>query len=209
MSKLEFLQNLRLARNLYVHHVHTDSSTLDASKIEATLRGADLWLTPSVVKGFAAEDFPELTEEARSKLKTGVERFRRVAEQVPDNGPATAEQAREASEALRDVIGILTPYLAGGTEADHVRRVLKQADFPPSVKSFDFELGEDATGDPAAWIWIIVDDAASDSQDFASTASEIRQRVRKAFAEARILRWPYVRFRSVSEERHVLEATPA
>src|SRR5262249_11090246 len=55
-SKRDFLQNFRVARNLFVHphKVRADSATIDTGAISATLTRAAIWLTPKSVAGFNA-----------------------------------------------------------------------------------------------------------------------------------------------------------
>ncbi len=61
MSKQDFLNNFRIARNLFVHpRVTMDSSHLEPHELEQKLARAAIWLTPRSVQGFNASDFPEL-----------------------------------------------------------------------------------------------------------------------------------------------------
>ena len=60
MSKREFLDNLRVARNLFVHGgVATDSRHLDPAALTQALTRAAIWLTPSAGKGFREDDFQD------------------------------------------------------------------------------------------------------------------------------------------------------
>src|SRR5436853_7808525 len=96
MAKQEFIQNVRLARNLLVHRVEADHPGVNADAIARRLSRAALWLTPASVRDFDAADFRELPDAAREELERNVRQFREVAEQVPDDGPATAEQEATA-----------------------------------------------------------------------------------------------------------------
>lgn len=72
----------------------------------------------------------------------------------------------------------------------------KLTDLPTDVQSWQVELGEDATGDPAVWVWAILPDWADPE-----TLSRLRGRIRDAVMQqmGERIRWVYVRFRSASE----------
>jgi hypothetical protein len=201
MAKLEFLQNLKIARNLFAHRVQTDHPSLDPRKVEGQLERAAIWLTPSSVKGFDDRDFPELPATVRGELKDSVAQFVRVAKKVPPTKPPKPQDVKEAMSALLKVIKILDRYLATDAETKHIQDALQQVKFPSFVRNFEFELRPDWTDDPAIWVWIFVDDAAAGQQDFPAAAAKIEQSVRDALAAAGVARWPYVRFRTVSEQR--------
>jgi hypothetical protein len=85
-------------------------------------------------------------------------------------------------------------------EAEGIHEALKKASLPNTVLEVSHRLDLDATGAPAVWIWVVVDDTAAASKDFPSLAAGIRDSLRDALQQAGIERWPYVRFRSRSEE---------
>jgi hypothetical protein len=201
MSKSEFLSNLKTARNLFFHRVQTDHPGVDAKSIDGQLARAAIWLTPSTVKGFDAKDFPELSESARNDLKEKVSRFESIAKQVPATEPATAQQIQQAMPCFIGILSALELYLRSGGELQQVRDALEAVTFPEAVLTWDFELGTDSTGDPAVWVWVFVDSATAESDDFASLASDIEDRIRESLSAANVTRWPYVRFRTASEQR--------
>jgi hypothetical protein len=201
MAKAEFLQNLRTARNLFFHRVQTDHSELDPRSIESQLSAGTIWLTPSSVKGFDPRDFRELSPERRDELKRLVDRFSRVARQVPPSKSPTREQVQEAAEPLLQVMEILRPYLISPGEPEKIRDVLKRIPYPPFVLTWDYVIDLDSTGDPGVWIYIFVDDDAPKAADFHTETNEIPRRIRTAFADAGIDYWPYVRIRTASEQR--------
>ena len=100
---------------------------------------------------------------------------------------ATRPQHRE------DLIGAVS-------EAELIDEAVKKAALPAAVLEVSYRLGEDATGTPALWLWVVLDDAAASSREFATLAAEIRDTVREALQQAGVDRWPYVRFRTRSEE---------
>ena len=84
MNKRDFLDNLRVARNLFVHgRVTTDSRHLNSAALAQALTRAAIWLTPSSVKGFRADDFQELGMAQQQALADAVQEFERVARQAP------------------------------------------------------------------------------------------------------------------------------
>ncbi len=134
MSKREFLDNLRVARNLFVHGgVTADSRHLDPVALTTALTRAAIWLTPAAVKGFRADDFPELGAAQRRALADAVQEFRRVATQVPPDAPATDQQFAEAEVVLERILTILGNYLPSHEEATQIQAALASLDFPTWV----------------------------------------------------------------------------
>jgi hypothetical protein len=85
-------------------------------------------------------------------------------------------------------------------EAEDIREAVKKASLPDTVRDLSYRLDVDASGAPAVWVWVVVDDAAASSRDFPAVAAGIRDAIRNALQEAGIDRWPYVRFRTRSEQ---------
>jgi hypothetical protein len=201
MAKTEFLRNVKTARNLFAHRVHTDHAGLNPDTLEGQLARATIWLTPSSVKGFDARDFSELAPEVRERLNDHIEQFRRIAREVPPTEPAPPAKAKEAMRHFLGMLKILKPYLPEGGEIKQVRDALEKITFPEGVLSYEFELGDDSTGDPAVWVWVVVDERLDDTKAFLPMTLEIEDKIRKALAAAGSTRWPYVLFRTAAEQR--------
>jgi hypothetical protein len=202
MSKRDFLDNLRVARNLFVHGgVTTDSRHLDPAASTRALTRAAIWLTPSAVKGFRAEDFQELGTADQRALADAVQEFERVATQVPPDAPATEQQFREAKAALEKVLTILGNYLPNHEEATPIRNALGSLDFPPWVLNWDYEVGSDEDGVPAVWVTLYADEKAVPPDQLGRRASEMIPKFRSALTAAGIRRWPYIRMRTAQEHK--------
>jgi hypothetical protein len=200
MSKSEFLDNLRVARNLFVHGgVTTDSRHLDPAALARALTRAAIWLSPSAVKGFRAGDFQELGAGQQRALADAVQEFERVAKQVPPDAPATDQQYSEAKAALEKILTILGNYLPSHEEATQIRTALGSLDFPPWVLNWDYEVGSDEDGVPAVWVTIYADERAVPLDQFGRRASEMIPKLRSALTPAGIRRWPYIRMRTARE----------
>ena len=183
-----------------MHRVQTDHAQLDPQQIARDLAGAALWLTPNAVKGFNPRDFRELSPELRERLAAQIERFVEVAKKVPPKGPASPQQLKAATPAFLQILEILRPYFPDRDELLKLREVLTKKKFP-FVESWDSEFGADSTGDPAIWIWVVVKDETAKQADFAELSSEVERSIREAIASSGISRWPYIRFRAISELR--------
>ena len=201
MAKEEFIQNVRLARTLLDHRVEADHPSIDADQIARRLSRAALWLTPASVRGFDAADFPELSDASRDELERSVRAFREVAEQVPDDGPATAEQEAAASRSFHTILRVLDPYFPTPDELDRLRAAMKTVDFPDVVQTWDYEFGRDLAGDPAVRIWMVVDDEVADDPTFTATSTRLQREIHRSLQRAGLDRWPYVYYRTFSEQR--------
>jgi hypothetical protein len=94
MAKQEFLENFRIARNLFIHPlVEAGRSHPDAGAVTQLLARAAIWLTPKSVKGFNAADFAELEPDRQRELEDAFQAFMAVAKEVPSDEPATEEHA--------------------------------------------------------------------------------------------------------------------
>jgi hypothetical protein len=206
MAKQEFVQNVRLARNLLAHRVEADHPGVDAGAIERRLSRAALWLTPATVRGFDPEDFPELSEASRAELDRSVREFREVAEQVPDDGPATVEQEASALRSFGEILRIMDAYFPTPDELRRLREAMKEVHFPDVVQTWYHEFGRDSSDEPAVWIWVVVDDAAADDAGFTTATTRLQREIHRSLQRAGLDRWPYVRFRTFSEQRSLQAA---
>jgi hypothetical protein len=134
-------------------------------------------------------------------LQKSVERFLRVAKPVPPTRPATSEQILEGRAAFEGILAILQLYIPDPDEEKQIRQALNRVRYPDFVVTWYFELGEDWTGDPAIWIYVIVEDDAPDRDGFRSAVRELRERIQEALKDSGVPRWPFVRIRRASEQR--------
>lgn len=204
-QKKSFLSNLRIARNLFDHSsvaVLGNASRNDSAT--RTLIRAAIWLTPKSVAGFDSDFFPELGPEREAELVTAVESFRKIAETVPSNAPASEEQYAGAKTAFEIVLSILTPYLpSGDSESRSIEKALAAAveKFPAWVVNWDYELGPDSVGEDALWVRLFVDERGVDTQHMGRDVSNFASEVRTALNREGIARWPFVRMRSSAEHK--------
>jgi hypothetical protein len=201
MPKAEFLLNIRTARGLLTHQVTTDDPRLDPKTVEGQLARAAIWLTPGSVRGFDVRDFGELSPERRGELRDAVEQFRQVADQVPLDRCASPEQIRAGMAAFRKALEIVGPYLPELPGIRQVEEALQRVRFPDFVVNWNFEVCEDSTGEPAVRVHVFVRDEVADRKGLIKETNEIDRRIRVALDDAGVARWPYVRFRTASEQR--------
>jgi hypothetical protein len=199
MTKKDFLGNVHIARNRFVHSSAREDHAASPAIATASARTA-IWLTPKSVKGFNAADFSELGLDRRAELETAVQNFLAVAKQVPANRIPTPDQYRNATAAFQKIIEILQPYLPMPEEANRVEGALRTVAFPAWVVNWDYELGSDEEGGPAAWVNIFAEDGAP-RNDFGRFALQIIPKIRQAFSTAGVDRWPYVRLRTAAEHK--------
>lgn len=202
-SKRDFLLNIRVARNLFVHphKVEADSPKIDTNAISSALTRAAIWLTPKSVAGFNATDFPELGPERQAELLSAVQSFKAVADLVPSDEPATGEQYGNASVAFARILAVLEPYLPVPDEARQVESALREVEFPPWVVNWDYELASDSEGVAAVWVNVFADEQAVPKGQLGREASELTSKVRQIFDAKQIGRWPYIRMRTALEHK--------
>lgn len=86
-------------------------------------------------------------------------------------------------------------------EAADITAFLRGQNFPPAVKGFELEFEEDWSGEPAVWVWLLLDEDVGYSAPEMPGLSEFARRLQARLLEWQIRRWPYVSFR-VRRERH-------
>jgi hypothetical protein len=195
-----FLTNFKRAAHPISPAAHSNGIRLDPAYLEVLLRRSTSWLTPRAVKGFDSKDFSELNEDARSALKAAVEQFSSIAKRAPRDGPAPTELVDEALPVFLKILEVLEPIL----DEYAAYHMLKHTELSDFVTDFAIRAGLDSTGDPGVWVWVIIKDEAADLK-FREQVAETRRQVDAAIHEADIGRWPYIRFRTESEQ-HELEA---
>jgi hypothetical protein len=169
---------------------------------------ADVWLTPATVADFSESDFVALPPDQRTKLREAVEKFRKVAEA----GSATSKQVAEAKSAFETILAVLKPYT--DPESEKVRLAIWRAwqaeNARDWIPTFDYQLRDDSTGTPAAWVWFILnDDVDIEADDTQEKLNRLRMLVRKELREAGIERWPFISVRTRSEAKELLARATA
>jgi len=203
MSLQEFWASVRTGASYLAPKATVDSPKLDANRIEAILRHADIWLTPKSVAGYEEADFEFLSEEERYRLTACVDNFLEIAKQVPPDQPATQEQVEAALPAFRCLLEILRPDKYGDVEALEIGKRVEQrlaGQLPEWVNDLRFETGEDSNGDPAIWVWIEIADYAAQPDNFSQNTRQARELLQSCLRKLGVPRWPYVRFRTASEQ---------
>jgi hypothetical protein len=204
MSLPHFLSNLRTARNV-VYQAVTGLAFNDPNKIRRLLRAYPFWFTPAVLEGYDPEELSFLTAEQRELLDRNVQEFKAVVADAGGEKPPD-EQVRTAFQLLADIAHPFERLLADPTGDAVLLSLWSDAhNFPDYCIGFDYRVGSDSTGDPAIWVWVIVaDETDVVSDEFIGFLDTVRRMVWDGLAKVKSDRWPFVRVRTVSEERELL-----
>ena len=203
MSLQEFWTSVRTGASFLLPSATVDSPKLDANHIESMLRGTHVWLTPKSVEGFDESDFDFLPDDERGRLAQCVSDFVDAARQVPPDQTATDAQVQAGLPCFRCVLEIMRPDKYGDVDALRIGKKVEQrltGQIPEWVSDLRFETGEDAIGDPAVWIWVEVADAAAEADVFPKNTKQVRKIVESCLRQLGVQHWPYVRFRTSSEQ---------
>jgi hypothetical protein len=200
MALDQFWRSVKAAATSSFGRVRSDSRHVATSSIERRLKDVVPWLTPATVEGFDPGDFYFLSPDEREDLKSSVDEFRRVAETVPDNGPATDEQIRAGGTALSRILEILRPGENPDPDAFRASKILQNLRFPEVVKVIR-EFDTDATGEPVIRVWVVLKDEVAERPTYFEEAVRIRDQIDLALRRHGVRRWPYILFHSASEQR--------
>jgi hypothetical protein len=77
-----------------------------------------------------------------------------------------------------------------------VRRIVDGMKGPQDVKGYDVEFGSDWEGDPAVYVWLVVDDDLRPSEEKLERVGRFMDDVRQALLDAELSHWPFVRLRA-------------
>jgi hypothetical protein len=106
--------------------------------------------------------------------------------------------------AFRKILEVIRPDKYADFEAFVIGKKIENLvrdEIPDWVKEMVFETGYDSIGEPALWIWAEVEDFAAEDDVFRENTQLVREILRQAATEVCPDRWPYVRFRTVSDQR--------
>jgi hypothetical protein len=82
-----------------------------------------------------------------------------------------------------------------------IRRIVDAMLRPEDVKGYDVEFGSDWEGDPAVYVWLVVDDDLRPSDQKLQRVGDFRHAVRRALLDAELSHWPFVRLRATQPSR--------
>src|SRR5687767_3742426 len=86
-----------------------------------------------------------------------------------------------------------------------LERLRDEGRFPPTpkIRRFEVEADHDHTGDPALFIWVLLDDGTPEEEFRWSALRPFEEAIREAVFASDDPRWPYVRFRTEAEHREL------
>lgn len=212
MPSKDFLIHVRTCARMHSPLSVVDAPRLDSAGIDKILADPRRWLGARTVEGYDEADFAFLDGPERSRLTASVSRLKAIADQIPPSGPAEGEMVSDAKSAFRQVLEILRPDRYASTEAMELGKKIErevEAGLPGWVREMVFETGSDATGDPALWVWVEVDDAIATGSHLLDDFQPVRATLGDAVAKISPGLWPYIRLRSSSEQRPTVRARAA
>lgn len=200
MSLHDFWTSVRTGMRLYAPgRVISDSPRLDAEAIRAALAKADLWLTPSVVRGYDPSDFPFLPPDERDELTRLVADFRAVASQVPPRKPATPAQVDAALPLFQRIVELLEFDRFADANAFRIGKTIEaEPAFPhEEVEDVRYRTSADQYGDPLLDILAYLPDSAMNV--FLRRVPPVREAIQNLVFEHGQPYWPSVSCRLMGE----------
>jgi hypothetical protein len=208
MAVRELWLSVRNAAGLSSPRAAVDSPRLDETRITNILKAATFWLTPGAVEGFDPakfdDEFDFLPADEKKNLKKHIESFLNVARDVPGRQPATADQVKRSLPEFTKIAEVFRPDKYADYDAFVIGKRIEKSirdDLPEWVREMVFETGEDSSGAPALWIWVEVEDEAAESATFFADFFRFEATLRTLAGKVCPDRWPYVRVRTVSDQR--------
>lgn len=202
MARHEFLENLRLARNLFTApRLMVDDPTLDPQAWERLLFRRALWLTPRSVEGFDVDDFKELGPDRQRELDDAVREFLNVAKQVPPTATPTNDQYTRAAAALRKLLDFLALYVGMSEEEERFREVVGNLALPDWVVNWSYRFDTDYYDDPVIRVTLFIDERTAPRIEVVRFTNELSSTLYHALSKAGINRQVYPRVHGVLEHK--------
>jgi hypothetical protein len=130
---------------------------------------------------------------------------RAIRDQLDDPDSQQGFLPGAALPPFRRIVEILRPDKYADLDALVIGKRVEQllrGRLPDWVRELVFETGNDAVlGEPAIWIWVEVDDDAAAEDVFSENTRSVRDVLQPAVRKLAIDRWPFIRFRTTSEQR--------
>lgn len=169
----------------------------------------DLWLIPQTVEGFDPDDFWMRSKTDREALSHAVEQFRDVARRANDEArPVTPEEHEEARAAFQTIADLveLDRYVEAkdyrtAKILDMCREKLRRNQYP--VSEIVHRIEDDSTGEKALWVWVILEDEATTGDRFFEITRQVRSDLTRMLRAYGVELWPFIHFRSRSEQDEV------
>jgi hypothetical protein len=207
MSLEHFWNNLSNAKN-ELDLVENIKRDLRQNPTASAVIPTEFWPTPQAVEGFDRDDFWYLPKDQQQQLAGLVEEFASIVRpMVHDFGTWKGESLKRAEEILRSVMEIME--LGNHRDAlefrvskivELCRKRLKNGD---DVSDIRFQIEEDSTGEPALWVWVILEDEATKGNRFFEITRQIRSDLTRMLRAYGVELRPFIHFRSRSEQDEV------
>ena len=208
MAIQRFIATLRTARSALFGRMNESADSgrpaNQASLMDAARRTADIWFTPNLVRDYDEAEFRFLPQPKQQELRAAVEEFRRLTQAVHGTVP-TPEQIEQGYDLLVTINNLTPRDFGEEQELYQLRDVSHSVPWPECVRGMSFRLGTDSTGDPAVWIWLMVeDDVVIDSAEVQAELATVREALQEAIQRAGINRWPYISVRTRTETKELV-----
>lgn len=174
--------------------------------LEQARKSMRLWFHEEVIKQYRPRDFLYLPEKQRENLDRAIQNFKEIvsiyhcAEFIDD------ETVSHGVAAFLEIYNILKDYIWGEELASaftEIDKIISGHVDGELVKGVYLQLGEDATDEPAVWLWILVDEDATQLEDFQVRYRNIKRMIQNRFDD-KGLPYCYVHLRTIGEQNKVL-----
>jgi hypothetical protein len=193
MAKHEFLENLRLARNLFTSpRLMVDDPSLDPQAWERLLFRRAIWLTPRSVAGFDVDDFKELGPDRQRELADAVREFLDVARQVPPTASPTNDQYTRGVAAFHKILAILALYVPMSQVEERFREAVRDLALPDWVVNWSYRFEDNYYDEPIIRVTLFIDEQTAPRIEGVRFMHDLSSTLIQVLSRAGIDRRPYV-----------------
>lgn len=211
MTHYETLQHFRSAAVFAPDFSGNKSTLQDIDAAEYAARHYKVWLTPNAVAEINSRDFLGLRDAEKQQLDSHCQQFLTIAEEVETRGEASREQISEALQHFQAIRKLIEPHTRGTWNSELVQalfQIITDPATPDYIVGFDYDLGDDSTGEPSLWVWIVIDDTRVKLEEAVSQLPTMYDRISSVLEELKIERNLYLGFRSLEEQMEIVRSSP-
>ncbi len=205
MVVTDFIHQFRIAATMLSPWEYESGDFAKADLDDFALRSRHVWWSREAVEGLDPAAFPRLSPSEKAELIVLKDRF---LENVARSKFADDSELLAARDALLAIFKIVATRLYNPDVEKAARvlsRLIREPKYGGWLKAFDISFEDDWAGEPAIFVWIVVEDSAPDDPEFRPAYSQFKMDVYQGLVSKGVPDlFVYVKLRTVGEQSEIL-----
>jgi hypothetical protein len=206
MAVAELLYQFRLAAAMLAPWEYADGKFGRENLDDFALRGKRIWWRREVVEGLDEALFSDLDHDEKEKLESEKSKFLREIGGADSAAPDRVLAARDAFLAIYGIVGAKLTHEKVVAAVRYLGELIREKYRGDWFVRFHVRFENDWSGDPAIYVWLIVDDRTMDDPSFQRQYRGVLRDVQKgleSFGGER--HFVYHRVRTIGDQADLLD----